>query len=79
MKVYSPWTDKEVNELKRRQNMKDVRPYKCEFCNETLVPTEFGFICGNPDCDFMQNWALQEDFKLGEVPKNENHDSRRCA
>lgn len=79
MKVYSPWTDKEVNELKRRQALKTVRPYRCEFCNEVLTPTEFGFVCENPDCDFMQNWALKDDFKLGEVPKNENSNSGGCA
>jgi hypothetical protein len=77
MKVYCPWTDKEVNDLKKRQNMKKVRPYRCEMCNEILIPTEFGFVCSNPDCDFMQNWALAIDFEDKKDDKNENSNNRR--
>jgi hypothetical protein len=75
MKVYSPWTEKEVNHLKKRQK---VRPYRCEFCNEVLIPTEFGFICSNPDCDFMQNWVLSSDLEeVKDGKQNENSDNRR--
>jgi hypothetical protein len=57
--------------------MKKVRPYRCEMCNEILIPTEFGFVCSNPDCDFMQNWALAIDFEDKKDDKNENSNNRR--
>jgi len=61
MKVYSPWTDEEIKNLKKRQANKTLHPYTCADCGEVLVPTEFGFVCPSQYCDYMQNWAFDSD------------------
>lgn len=62
MQVFCPWTDKEVKVLKRRFN-KDLLHYACEECKTELIPTEFGLICPNQYCDFMQSWVDENDLK----------------
>ena len=63
MKVYSPWTADEVRNLNFRQKV--FHPYTCEDCGAVLIAEEFGWICSNPYCDYMQNWALDFDLERG--------------
>ena len=63
MQVFCPWTDEEVKVLNIKQNDKNVSHYKCEICGNELIATEFGLICPDRYCDFMQSWFESTDIE----------------
>lgn len=62
-KIYEPWTEEEVENLKQRQQRKDLHPYTCGRCTSLLVPTTEGWICPTTNCDYRQHWAHKIDVK----------------
>lgn len=53
-----PWSDAQVENLKKRQLIKQLHPYTCT-CGETLTPTTNGWTC--PGCDYTQLWDYECD------------------
>lgn len=59
--INAPWTDKQVENLKKWQECGHVHPFTCggktngQDCICDLVPTKDGWIC--PICPYKQNWA----------------------
>lgn len=65
MKIYAPWTEREVKALNKYQEARIMHPFTCgeEHLSEAvLVATEDGWICPVPLCYYTQNWAW--DFML---------------
>lgn len=61
MKMYSPWTEEEVQRLNERQWKMYLHPYTCGNCGETLEAKITGWYCPVPGCGYYQNWAHQAD------------------
>jgi len=53
-KITAPWTEEQVEALKKHQANLQIHPYTCD-CGEILVPTTEGWACGK--CPYRQNWA----------------------
>lgn len=62
MKVFSPWTTEEVENLNMRQKLTGIHPYTCK-CGKILVATITGWTCPNLECDYHQNWAHDSDLE----------------
>jgi hypothetical protein len=69
MRIFPPWSDKDIAALKRWQQAETVHPFTCIEAHQSelqriLVPTKDGWIC--PTCSYTQNWA--HAFMLHEPP-----------
>lgn len=65
MKIYAPWTQKEVDALNRYQKSGVMHPFTCseEHGKEAVLEATIdGWICPIPLCYYTQNWAF--DFML---------------
>lgn len=61
-KTYAPWSDKQVENLQRRQNAETLHQYTCGYHGTApLVPTNSGWVCPVDNCDYEQDWALWQD------------------
>jgi rRNA maturation protein Nop10 len=56
-KIKTPWTDDEVECLKRWQSCPLIHKFTCraDNCRQELVPTNDGWVC--PECGRKQDWA----------------------
>jgi len=56
----APWTDEQVENLKKRQANNMMHQYTC-VCdgNIALIPTKEGWVC--PECDYTQKWCHKSD------------------
>lgn len=62
MRIFSPWTPEEVDNLNARQKLTMMHPYTCSECGSDLVAKFNGWHCPNLECDSKpQNWALRAD------------------
>jgi len=54
--TYPPWTDDEVESLKKFQEKGYFHPFTCS-CGKNLVPTSAGWVCS--DDTYIQDWAYR--------------------
>lgn len=71
-KSHAPWTDAQVLSLLLRQNHPYMHPYTCprrglhvkmqgNVDYDRLAPTNDGWVCPHPLCDYEQGWAHASD------------------
>lgn len=58
-KITAPWTEEQVEALKKHQANLQIHPYTCD-CGQILTPTTEGWACGK--CSYRQNWAHDPSF-----------------
>ena len=62
VRIFSPWTQQEVENLNARQKLTIMHPYTCAKCGTELVAKFNGWHCPNVECNSeIQNWALRAD------------------
>ena len=54
-KVYTPWTNEQVEALKKWQENDEMHPYTCR-CGESLTPYNSGWKCDYCH-NYKQNWC----------------------
>jgi hypothetical protein len=52
--VRAPWTDEQVDKLRKWQENDSIHPYTC-ICGESLMPHNNGWICEY--CGHVQDWC----------------------
>lgn len=63
VEIHAPWTDEQVVQLNRFQNLGVMHPFTCGWRERhpgedgTLVATRLGWECPAPGCDYSQGWA----------------------
>lgn len=75
-KIFSPWSQDEVENLNKRQNLPMLHPYTCGKCGRNLIAHISGWRCSVISCDYKQNWALEQDvsgftLKISDVLKSD--------
>jgi hypothetical protein len=54
----APWTDEQVERLFQRQQSNMLHPYTCVTHSfHALTPTNAGWVCDIPECEYTQDWA----------------------
>jgi len=60
--ITAPWTSEQVQALNDYQERGDMHPYTCGALHASgrspvLDATHAGWICPDPDCGYVQDWA----------------------
>ena len=69
MKVWSPWTKEQIDQLNAFQTFGTFHPFTCPEQHEgeepeiKLVALAGGWVCPDQDCDYTQDWAWEAMFK----------------